>query len=189
MSLLKEDNYMQKYRDFIPDEALKIIEEVETHIGMNRELGESVFYYQAITTQNNENEIFRSFYKILSNLSLVLANNFQDVPTETLQNLKRTLHNIVSNNSLINLSHKYSINPEDELRKEYILGIIMAAKSILGDIINYEKTPKKKFKTVDEMLEYWSEKYDEDEVTKSLEILEEAIDEERRRKGGRTIFS
>jgi hypothetical protein len=85
-------------------------------------------------------------------------------------------------------------NSIDETAKEsvkiYIHLINNYAKDVLLSI--YRLKPRsfpKKFKTIDELWDYWDTLYTDEEMTESLEILEKGLDEERRRQGGRTLFS
>ncbi|GAA6617156.1 hypothetical protein [Scytonema sp. NUACC26] len=83
--------------------------------------------------------------------------------------------------------------PNHEFQKtivhDYASQIRIVARAILWEINNNRKFNSIKFKTVDELFEDWEKTYSEDEVTKSLEIFEKGINEERRKRGGRTIFS
>lgn len=77
-----------------------------------------------------------------------------------------------------------------EVVKKYIHLINNYAKDVLLSI--YRLKPRsfpKKFKTIDELWDYWDTLYTDEEMKESLEILQKGLDEERRRQGGRTLFS
>lgn len=78
---------------------------------------------------------------------------------------------------------------QEKIAQDYGAKIRIIVKAILWEINNNSKKSNVKFKTVDELFEDWEKKYSEDEVTRSLEIFEKGIDAERRKRGGRTIFS
>jgi hypothetical protein len=46
-----------------------------------------------------------------------------------------------------------------------------------------------KFENIDQLWEYWDKTYTVEEMETSLENLEQGIDEQRRKQGGRTLFS
>jgi hypothetical protein len=85
-------------------------------------------------------------------------------------------------------------NSVDETAKEVVKKYIHLINNYTKDVLLsiYRLKPRsfpKKFKTIDELWDYWDTLYTDEEMKESLEILEKGIDEERRRQGGRTLFS
>ncbi|MHC5718743.1 MAG: hypothetical protein ACYTX0_43430, partial [Nostoc sp.] len=80
----------------------------------------------------------------------------------------------------------YETDSDEE--KETLNSTKIMAKAILWEI-NHKKSTLKKFDTIDDLWEYWNNKYDEEEIESSLNLFKEGIDRERNNQGGRTLFS
>jgi hypothetical protein len=184
-------NFRIQFQDFLPLNFLKAFEEAEytlSSLEVNTAIYSNVFEITKVIGNINvesHEEIklisLESIYNSLTYLLETVEMYKGNIPENLLKNIKETAE--------ISLLHLDKYQLEDEKQKEYLRNSKAQAKAILWDISNSDKKSEKRFKTVDELFEYWNEKYDEEEVEKSLEALMKGIDEERRRQGGRTLFS
>ncbi len=188
--LLRESvkNFRTQFQDFLPSNLRKDFEEVEDEIksdeadrAVRLALLELLKIIEIEPSEEISFSVLKKIYKFLSSLLEVI----EDYTSYTPENLLEITKRIAEMFLLILEQHEL----EDENEKEYLINSKAKAKAILWDTSHYQKTSKKRFKTVDELFEYWNDKYDEDEVEKSLEGLMSGIDFERRRQGGRTLFS
>lgn len=182
------NDFITQFQDFLPSSLLKDFEELEydiksleADIAVRLALLEILKIIDIDSSEEISFSGLKNIYKFLSNLLEVTESYTGYVP----ENLRK-ITKIIAEKFLSTLENNQL---EDEKKKEYLINSKASAKAILWDNTNYQKKSKKRFKTVDELFEYWNEKYDEEEVEKSLEALMEGIDSERRRQGGRTLFS
>jgi hypothetical protein len=181
-------NLRNQFQYLLPSNLLKEFEEVEGKI-KSLEADRAVHLalleiVKIIDVESDEEDSFRSLkniYEFLINL-LDVINKYTDyIPGFLLKITDKVAEKILS------ILDVYEL--ENEKSKKYLINSKATAKAILWDTSHFHKKSKKRFKTVDELFEYWNDKYDEEEVEKSLEALMSGIDSERRRQGGRTLFS
>ena len=182
------NNFITHFQEFLPSNFLKDYEDIEYEIksveadtAVRLAIMEIIKVIDIDSGEEVSFSVLKNIYKFLSNL-LEVTESYTDYVPENLLEITK----LIAEKFLESLD-KHQL--EDENKKEYLINSKASAKAILWDTSNYQKKSKKRFKTVDDLFEYWNEKYDEEEVEKSLEALMEGIDSERRRQGGRTLFS
>lgn len=113
-------------------------------------------------------DLHESLYYLLEALEED-ASNFSN---ESLQSLKWRLETIVTIKSLRNI---YKVVDEDQQKtaRDYLSGVISTGKAILWEINNIEKQDKpKKIKTIDDLYNHWTHKYNLVEMEEISEILD-----------------
>ena len=182
------NNFIIQFQDFLSSNLLKSFEEIEDEIKFieaDRAVRLALMEIIKVIDVEPGKEVsfifLKTIDKFLSNLLEVTESYTDYVPENLLK-----IYKIVAD-KFLSFLEKYQL--EEENQKEYLINSKAKAKAILWNTSNYQPKSKKRFKTVDELFDYWNEKYDEEEVEKSLEALMEGIDEVRRRQGGRTLFS
>jgi len=118
-----------------------------------------------------------SWFKILyESLFYLLEYLEEDVAVveyqDSIVTLKKDLTNLTAMRNIRNL-HLLENEDNQQQVRSCISGTINVAKSILWEISKLNLKPKKRFKTLDQLWEYWDDKYTEEEMTKSLKSLEE----------------
>ncbi|HLP91581.1 MAG TPA: hypothetical protein VK184_23725 [Nostocaceae cyanobacterium] len=189
-------DFRLKNVEVLPKNIITIIENWENTIIPNVELK----YYclsvnNAIKLSKDELEKAQKLYAALIGIQKTVEKHIQYLYTE--QEMLQLTQDLANSISQMYDDYKFQDNNNQEAIENYIISIKNSAKVLLWEMNQYQQNPnpknqtseKEKFKTIDELWEDWDEKYDEAEMSESLEILIEAIDSRRRKQGGRTLFS
>lgn len=180
-----------QYRDFLLKAVIHDIEELELQIQASSDLimAKSLML-TAFFNHHEEVSSFKHFYESLDYLQRFVGNGNSLSSDEKIV-LKATLENIIYTDIFNNSKFKYQLAQEGkEAVENYIKLIKNLTKAILWDIDNLQpSTSGNKFENIDELWEYWDKTYTVEEMETSLQILEQGIDEERRKQDGRTLFS
>ncbi len=181
-----------QYRDLLLKAVIDDIEELELQIQASSDLivAKSLML-TAFFNHYEEVSSFKNFYESLDYLQRFVGNG-NSLSSDAKIVLKATLENIISSDIFNNSKFKHQrVNQEDkEAVENYIKLIQNLTKAILWDIDNLQpSTSGNKFENINELWEYWDKTYSVEEMETSLKILEQGIDEERRKQDGRTLFS
>lgn len=181
-----------KFKAPIKNEIFKEIDNLEMKISELEALQIVYIFLEAIDAKVEDRvewlkNLCTGFFYLIE---LLESGNAQLIPRDSLKTIRNASETISSNEVLKN----YILTPKDEAQQETIISYVTiarnAAKAVLWELEHQKKSlGNKRFKTIDELWEYWEEKYDEEEIEKSFETFKKGIDEERRKQGGRTLFS
>lgn len=114
----------------------------------------------------------RDLHESLEYLLEALEEDVSNFSNESLQSIKWRLETIVSIKSLRNI---YKVVDEDQQKtaRDYLSGVISTVKAILWEINNIQRQEKpKKFKTLDDLYNHWTHKYNQVEMSEVSEILD-----------------
>ncbi|GEM_PF-3197773 len=180
------ESFRLKYGDFLPNELPKKFEEAEESIkSIEADAAIKIFISNLANILEFKSEEFNRLnllknvcdflYKFLENTEFYVAY----IPNIILKSIEKMM---------MHLAEVEGHETDSEEEKETLNTAKIMAKAILWEI-NHKKSSLKKFDTIDELWEYWNNKYDQEEIERSLNIFKEEIDRERNNQGGRTLFS
>ncbi|KYC37356.1 hypothetical protein WA1_48000 [Scytonema hofmannii PCC 7110] len=181
------DNAKTRLRYKLSYEVNQTLEKVET--SLKKIESEFILFLPLLAIQakvQNESRWLENLNIALLELLHLVESRFPVESLSLFKIVKEILENLAS--ETVN-NWKPSYEFQKTIIPDYAIQIGIVARAILWEINNDNRKFNIKLKTVDELFEDWEKTYSEDEVTKSLEIFEKGIDEERIKRGGRTIFS
>jgi hypothetical protein len=146
----------------------------------------------AFLNSHDELNSFKSFYEGLKHLQTFVEKVGNSLSKNARNLLQATLEDIIYSDFFQNndFGHLVANQEDKEESKNYLKSISNLTKAILWDVHKLQpNTSIEEFNSIDELWSHWDTTYKTEEVEASLELFENAIDEERRQRNGRTLFS
>ncbi|BAZ10515.1 hypothetical protein NIES4071_23370 [Calothrix sp. NIES-4071] len=184
--------YSKKFRlesyNVIPKQLLEELENLEIYSDAITQLTASQFIIlSAIVYKSDTMEYLRIFYSGLSYVQQVVEKYLDYLSDKIKKSINHLVQDILANYQ--NSTVKANVNESIPLEEVNLLKDIKnIAKAIIYDVEHYINNPLKKFKNLDELWDYWSEIYDEDEMEETSETLIKALNETRERQGRPKLF-
>lgn len=187
-----------QYHEALQKPVIRMMDEIDSHIqALNHLIKAESLILTAFSSYNLSHHLeidkYKKFYEGLEYLQKFVNTYGCYLADSLLKNhLIEAIENIIASNIFDDSIIEY--NSADETGKEgvknYIQLINNYAKDVLLSIYRLKpRTFPKRFQDIDELWDYWDTLYTAEEMTESLEKLQKGLDEERRRQGGRTLFS
>lgn len=184
--------YSKQFRlesdNIIPKPLIKELENLEIYSNAITQLTASQFMMlSAIVYKLDAIEYLRIFSSGLSYVQQVVEKYLDYLPDRIKKAISHLAQDILANyqDSVVKTNANGSISIEEVNLFKDIKNI---AKAIMYDVEHYIQNPPKKFKNLDELWDYWSEIYDEQEMEETSETLIKALNETRERQGRPKLF-
>ncbi len=182
-----------QYSELLPQSLAQDIIALELQSQASNDLIKAQsFILTAFLNSHNEVNSFKSFYEGLKYLQAFVEKAGNYLSSDAKKLLQITLENIIYSDFFQKNDFDYlAINQEnkEEIQND-LKSITNLTKAILWDVSKLQPhTPVEQFDSIDELWSHWENTYKTEEVEASLELFEKAIDEERRQRNGRTLFS
>lgn len=177
-----------EYQNIIPKQQLEALENLEIYIDAITQLTASQFMIiSAIVYKSDVIEYLKIFQSGLSYIQQVVEDYLYYLPDKNKKSIRHLAQHILNNyqyfTGATNANGNISIEKANLLKN-----LKNTAKAIIYDINNPISKVPKKFKNLDELWDYWSEIYEEEEMEETAETLIKALNETREREGRPKLF-
>lgn len=177
--------YSKQFRlesyNIIQKQLIEVLENLEIYSDAIIQLTASQFMIlSAIVYKADALLHLRIFYSGLSYLQQVVEKYLHYLPDKIKKSITHLAQDILAIYQESNV--KANANGSKPIEEVNLFKDIKnIAKAIMYDVEHYVQNPPKKFKNLDELWDYWSEIYDEQEMEETSETLIKALNETRER--------